>query len=471
VQASRLVIDLSPLRSSTPFRLVFAARVVSLLGIALTTVGVPWQVFDMTRSSLQVSVAAAVVGTTTFAGTLAGGVIADRFDRRTVILLSRGGATLVFAALALNALLPAPQLWLIYLCVGLNGATAVSQSALMAVTPAIVAREQLAAAGALVALSTQIGAVVGPSLAGLLIAGPGLAVNFALCALGSFVTTALLWFLPSLPPQGAPTTHPLQSISEGASFVARHPVVRGVLLIDVAAMVFALPYVLFPQLAIEVFAAGPQAAGLLYTAPAVGAMVAALTSGWTTHVHHSGRVLVASVLAYGAAIAGVGFAGSLPVALALLAVAGACDMVSEVLRRALLAHCTPDHLQARVSGVWLAQATVGPSAGGVEAGVAARLLGPGPAIATGGAVCVVATAALATSLPPLRRVSLRADEWAAHPPEPAPGVPERSPLEPEADIEIEAGVEGTADDPVEGALAGADADGERGDGPDEATGR
>ncbi|PVZ14652.1 enterobactin transporter EntS [Actinomycetospora cinnamomea] len=444
MQASRLMIDLSPLRTSTAFRLVFSARVVSLLGIALTTVGVPWQVFDMTRSSLQVSVAAAVVGTTTFAGTLAGGVIADRFDRRKVILVSRGGATVVFAALAVNAVLPDPQLWLIYLCVGLNGATAVSQSALMAVTPAIVPREQLAAAGALVALSTQVGAVIGPSAAGVLIAGPGLAVNFGLCAAGSLVTTALLWFLPALPPQGAPTARPLHSIAEGASFVAKHPVVRGVLLIDVAAMVFALPYVLFPQLAIEVFSAGPEAVGLLYTAPAVGAMVAALTSGWTTHVHHSGRVLVVAVLAYGAAIAGVGFAGSLPLALAFLAVAGACDMISEVLRRALLAHCTPDHLQGRVSSVWLAQATVGPSAGGVEAGVASRLLGPGPAVATGGAICVVATAALAASLPPLRRVSLRADAWAAHPAEPTPGIPERAPLEPEAEIE------GAVEDPVEG---------------------
>ncbi|GAA4887650.1 enterobactin transporter EntS [Actinomycetospora straminea] len=441
MRASRLMIDLFPLRSSPAFRLVFSARVVSLLGIALTTVGVPWQVFEMTRSSLQVSIASAVVGTTTLAGTLAGGVIADRFDRRTVILLARGGATLVFAVLALNAYVPTPQLWLIYLCVGLNGATAVSQSALMAVTPAIVEREQLAAAGALVALSTQVGAVVGPSLAGLLIAGPGLAVNYALCALGSLITTTLLWFLPSLPPQGAPTARPLRSIAEGASFVARHRVVRGVLLIDVAAMVFALPYVLFPQLVIEVFGAGPEAAGLLYTAPAVGAMIAALTSGWTTHVHRSGRVLVVAVLLYGAAIAGVGLSGSLPLALGFLVVAGACDMISEVLRRALLAHCTPDHLQGRVSSVWLAQATVGPSAGGVEAGVASRLLGPGPAVVAGGAVCVVATAALAASLPPLRRVSLRDDEWAAHP----TGVPEHSPLEPEAEIEPSSDVETDAE--------------------------
>ena len=428
-----LMIDVSPLRASPEFRLVFAARIVSLFGIALTTVGVPWQVYAMTRSSLAVSLAAALVGVTTLVGTLAGGVVSDRYDRRTVILASRGTAAVVFAVLAVNAAVPAPQLWLLYVCVAVNGGTAVSQSALMAVTPAIVPRDQLAAAGALVALSTQVGAVVGPSVAGLLIAGPGLTVNFGLCAAASAVTTALLLFLPSLPPQGGTTARPLAAIREGAAFVARNRVVRGVLLVDVAAMLFALPQVLFPQVVVEVLGRGPEAAGLLYTAPAVGAMVAALTSGWTTTVRRSGRVLLLAVGLYGAAIGLFGLSPALPGdplvwALGFLVVAGAGDMVSEILRRALLADVTPDHLQGRVSSVWLAQATVGPSAGGVEAGIASRLLGPGPAIAAGGAVCVVATAALATFLPPLRWASLHdgAEE------EPPPGVAEHAPLEPEA---------------------------------------
>jgi MFS transporter, ENTS family, enterobactin (siderophore) exporter len=428
-----LMIDVSPLRSSRAFRLVFAARVVSLFGIALTTVGVPWQVYAMTHSSLAVSLAAALVGVTTLVGTLAGGVVSDRVDRRTVILISRGSAAVVFAVLAVNAAVPAPQLWLLYLCVAVNGATAVSQSALMAVTPAIVDRDQLAAAGALVALSTQIGAVVGPSVAGLLIAGPGLTVNFALCAAASAVTTALLWFLPSLPPQGTTTSHPIVAIREGAAFVARNRVVRGVLLVDVAAMLFALPQVLFPQVVVEVFARGPEAAGVLYTAPAVGAMAAALTSGWTTRVRRTGRVLLVAVAAYGIAVGLLGLSPLAPWgdplvwAVGLLAVSGACDMVSEILRRALLADQTPDHLQGRVSSVWLAQATVGPSAGGVEAGLASRLLGPGPAIAAGGAVCLAATVALAAFLPPLRRASLHRDEIE----EPTPGVAEHAPLEQE----------------------------------------
>ncbi len=426
-----LMIDVSPLRSSPEFRLVFAARVVSLFGIALTTVGVPWQVYEMTRSSLHVSLAAALVGGTTLVGTLAGGIVADRWDRRRIILVCRGTAAVVFAALALNAALPAPQLWLIYVCVAVNGGTAVSQSALMAVTPSIVRRDQLAAAGALVALSTQIGAVVGPSIAGLLIAGPGLAVNFGLCAVASAVTTALLWFLPPLKPAGTVTSHPLTSLREGAAFVARNKVVRGVLLVDVAAMLFALPHVLFPQVVIEVLDQGPQAAGLLHTAPAVGAMIAALSSGWTTTVRRSGRVLLVAVGLYGAAIAAFGLSSSLPLALAFLAVAGAADMISEILRRALLADATPDHLQGRVSSVWLAQATVGPSAGGVEAGVASRLLGPGPAIAAGGAVCVVATAALAAVLPPLRRASLHGPAEEPAPEEPVVGIAEHAPLEPE----------------------------------------
>jgi ENTS family enterobactin (siderophore) exporter len=170
--------------------------------------------------------------------------------------------------------------------------------------------------------------------------------------------------------------------------------------------------VLFPQVVVEVLDRGPETAGLLYTAPAVGAMVAALTSGWTTTVRRTGRVLLLAVALYGVAIGLFGLSPLVPVgdplvwAAAFLVVAGACDMVSEILRRALLADVTPDHLQGRVSSLWLAQATVGPSAGGVEAGVAARLLGPGPAIAAGGAVCVVATAALGTLLPALRRASL-----------------------------------------------------------------
>ncbi|MDL5159534.1 enterobactin transporter EntS [Actinomycetospora termitidis] len=429
-----LMIDVSPLRSSAEFRLVFAARVVSLFGIALTTVGVPWQVYDMTRSSLHVSLAAALVGATTLVGTLAGGVVADRWDRRKIILVSRGAAAVVFGVLAVNAAVPNPQLWVLYVCVALNGATAVSQSALMAVTPAIVPREQLAAAGALVALSTQIGAVVGPSVAGLLIAGPGLAVNFGLCAVASAVTTTLLWFLPPLRPSGVITAHPLESLREGAGFVVRNRVVRGVLLVDVAAMLFALPHVLFPQVVVEVLEQGPQAAGLLYTAPAVGAMIAALTSGWTSTVRRTGRVLLIAVGLYGAAIAAFGLSSSLAWALPFLAIAGAADMVSEILRRALLADATPDHLQGRVSSVWLAQATVGPSAGGVEAGVASRLLGPGPAIAAGGAVCVVATAALATFLPPLRQASLHTPEPEE---EPTPGVTDHAPLEPEV-VEVSA---------------------------------
>lgn len=432
-----LMIDVSPLRSSPEFRLVFSARIVSLFGIALTTVGVPWQVYEMTRSSLAVSGAAALVGVTTLVGTLAGGIVADRYDRRKVILLCRGTAAIVFGVLAVNAAIPSPQLWLLYLCVAVNGATAISQSALMAVTPAIVERDQLAAAGALVALSTQIGAVVGPSVAGLLIAGPGLTVNFGLCAVASAVTTTLLWFLPPLKPVGAPTSKPLESLREGASFVAKNRVVRGVLLVDVAAMLFALPQVLFPQVVIEVLERGPEAAGLLYTAPAVGAMIAALTSGWTTTVRHTGRVLLTAVGFYGAAIAAFGLSSGLWWALGFLAVAGATDMISEILRRALLADATPDHLQGRVSSVWLAQATVGPSAGGVEAGVAARLLGPGPAIATGGVVCVVATAALASFLPPLRQASLHTEEEQepeVQPDvvaEPLPGVAEHAPMEPE----------------------------------------
>ena len=172
MQLHHLVIDVAPLRSSRDFRFLFAARVVSLLGLGLSTVALPVQVYGLTGSSLQVAGVAAVLGGSALLATLAGGVLADRYDRRRLILLARGTAAAVFAVLAVNAALPEPQLWVVHACAAANGGTAVSNAALTAATPALVGRERLMAAGALVALSVEIGAVVGPTLAGVVIAGP-----------------------------------------------------------------------------------------------------------------------------------------------------------------------------------------------------------------------------------------------------------------------------------------------------------
>lgn len=403
-----VVVDIGPLRSAPRFRLVFAAQVISMLGTNLTMVAVNLQVYELTRSSLQVGAVAFVFGLSLMVGMLAGGVLADRADRRTVVVSTRAIVVLVFVGLAVNSALPAPHLWVVYLAAVLaGGINGLGGPALLAVVPSLVGPERLAAAASLTALATQFGAVIGPAVAGVVAAGPGLAVCFAADALCFAVSAILLCFLPALPPpeQGR-DQRPIRSIIDGFSFVRGDRVVGGVLLIDTIAMVFAMPNVLFPELGTVHFGGGPETVGLLYSATAAGAFVGALVSGWAGRAARTGVVLAGSVIVYGTAIACLGLTASLWIALAALACAGLADTISEILRRALIQHRTPDRLQGRVGGLFLAQAIVAPGAGNMTAGLLARVLPIHAVPLLGGAVCIAGALLLIHCRPELRRASL-----------------------------------------------------------------
>jgi ENTS family enterobactin (siderophore) exporter len=409
VRLGELVIDITPLRTSRAYRLVFAAQTLTVLTTALTNVAINLHVYQVTGSSVQVGLVSLVFGLALLAGLLAGGVLADRLDRRRLILGTRVLVAVVLAGLAVNAASPHPMLVVIYVAAVLaGGINGLGGSALMSAIPGLVKPAQLTAAGALITVTSQFGAMVGPSVAGLIAAGPGVSACFAIDALGYLVGVALMWFLPSLRPERSPQ-HPLRALVEGFQFVRRNQVIAGLLLIDVWAMVFAMPYSLFPQLGEEVFGGGPSTVGLLYTAPAVGAFVGALASGWTGRTRHSGRALIAAVAVWGLAITGFGLSGQLWLGLLCLAFAGLGDTTSEILRRALLQHYTPDHLQGRVSSLWLAQATSGTAVGNAEAGLAARLLGGAGAVVAGGLVCVFGVGLVAVTMPRLRRASLQGE--------------------------------------------------------------
>ncbi|MFD4668788.1 enterobactin transporter EntS [Lentzea sp. NPDC058450] len=416
-----LVLDVRPLRESRDFRYLFLARLVSLFGIGFTAVAVPVQVYRLTGSSLQVSLVSVAIVVPMLAGTLAGGALADRVDRRRLIVWARGGSVPVFLALALNAVADSPQLWAIYVCVAANSVLAgLSATALMAATPALVGRDQLAAAGALMAITAELGAIAGPSLGGVLIAAFGFTANYLLAAAATLVTTSLVALVRPLPRTGPPPSRPLRSITEGLRFALGSRVITGLLLIDLCIALFATPFALFPELAERTFNGSPGVAGLLYAAPAAGALVAAVASGWTGRVRRTGRFLVGATIAGGLAVMGFGLsAGVLWAALACLAVLGAADTTSEILRRSLLQHHTPDHLQGRVSSLWLAQTNIGPALGNFEAGLLARAVGPVAALVAGGAVCAVSAAGLAAGSPALRQASLR-DAGSGDLPDPAP---------------------------------------------------
>jgi ENTS family enterobactin (siderophore) exporter len=408
VNLGRLVIDVGPLRSSRDFRLLYIGRFVSLLGTALTMLAVSWQLYELTHSSLLVGVNSLATSLATVLGLLKGGVLADRVDRRRVLLATRVPQTAIAGLLAANSLTSEPRLWVIMtLCAAIGLLGGLGGPASSAAVPMLVNRSQLTAAAALIGTATQLGAIIGPALAGALIAGPGVTACFVIDAISFGVFSILLGFLRPMPPSGPRRqTGDLAALRDGFRFVRHNPVVSGVLLIDANAMVFGMPESLFPALATQHFHGDASTFGLMATAPAVGAVLAAISSGWTSRVARPGRVVIGASIVWGAAIVGFGLAADLAVALLFLAVAGAGDVISEVLRSALLQHCTPDDVRGRVTSVWLAQTTAAPGLGNAEAGAAANLVGLTGSVVSGGLICVVGAVVIASLLPSLRHAEL-----------------------------------------------------------------
>ncbi|WP_078626343.1 enterobactin transporter EntS [Streptomyces sp. NRRL S-241] len=409
------VIDIEPLRTSRDFRAIFIARVVSLFGLGMATVALSAQVYGLTRSTFNVAVASMIMSITVLLGSLWGGVMADRTDRRRLIVWARGAAALAFAGLAVNAMLPEPTLWGIYVCVAWDGlATGVSVTALMAVAPTLVRPDQLPAAGALISLTGEIGSVSAPFLGGVLLAlwGPG--PVFAFTAVTTAVTTVLISRIRSLPPvkgeddeeYGADSG----SLLVAFTYAVRNRVVGGLLALGGVMALFNLPVVLFPEMVDRQFHGGEVMLGLLYTAPAVGAVAVSATSGWLTRAARPGRLLIIAAFTGGLSAMGFGLSGNIWVAFALLAVGGAAGTVYEILEYALVQHSTPDRLRGRIVSVITTQGTTGGVVGDVEVAALARWFSPGGAAVVNGAICAVAALAVAIAVPGLRRATLPRDE-------------------------------------------------------------
>jgi MFS transporter, ENTS family, enterobactin (siderophore) exporter len=422
MRVGQMVIDIAPLREHRDFRLLFTGRFLSMAGNAVATTAASWQVFALTRSSLDVGLITLADSAGMMAGLLAGGMLADRHDRRTLMLASRFPLALLGALLMVNSLVPHPAVWAVYaimLAIGLM--SGLGSPASTAAMPAVVGRDQLAAAAALNAMGSQLGNLGGPALAGLLIAGPGLATCYAIDAACFAIFGVTLWFIRPLPPTVRAERPGLRSMAAGFRYVRHNGVVGGMLLVDTSAMIFGMPSALFPALAHQHFGGGSATFGLLTAAPGLGAMVGALTSGWTGRVRRPGLVVIGAGIVWGAAIIGFGLSYNLAEGLAFLALAGLGDLISEVLRNALLQHYTPDPLRGRVSSLYLGQVTSAPALGNVEAGVVAELFSATVSVISGGTACVAGALLLGAAIPALRRATLAVGETTDT--EPTPSVP------------------------------------------------
>lgn len=400
----RLLVDIGPLRRYPAFRRLWLGQLVSQMGSQLTVVAIPYQVYRMTHSSLDVGLVSLLQLGPLLVGSLLGGSIADAFDRRRVLLVTQAGLAVCSLGLALNVAGGRPALWPLFalsaVAAGFSGMDMPTRAS--AIT-ALVDRESLIAANALRQLLFQAALVVGPAVAGLMIARLGVAVAYWADVASFAAAIAAVVSLPSLRPAGGGTPAGLASMVAGLRYLRGQKVLQGVFVVDLNAMIFGMPRALFPAMGIGQFHGGAAAVGALYAAPGAGAVLGALFTGWAGRIRHQGRAVIVAVAVWGLAIAAFGVSSWLPLALGLLAVAGAADVVSAVFRGTMLQYETPDHLGGRLWAIQTAVVAGGPRLGDTEAGVVAAAAGVRFSVVSGGLACVAGVAVIGWLLPAFRR--------------------------------------------------------------------
>lgn len=408
----RLRVDVSPLRESRDFRLLFWAGTVFYLGGMVTYVALPYQLYALTGSNFAVGLLGAVELVPLVGFGLWGGALADHVDRRAMVTLAAAGQVVLTAGLVANALAPRPQVWTIYaLGACLSAAQALQRPSREALIPRTVRHAQLPAAVALSALGAQVGLLAGPALGGLLIQWTGLAWCYAVDATGLVVATILFSRLRPYPALDKGTPPSLRALAEGMRYAVRRRDLLGTYLVDLIAMFVAMPTVLFPALATDVLGQ-PAVLGLLYSAGTAGSLVATITSGWTARVHHHGRAVVLAAAAWGAAVAAAGLAPSAWAIVGLLALAGAADMVSGIFRSTIWHQTIPDGMRGRLAGIEMLSYSIGPLLGQTRAGLAADRWGVRQAIVSGGLLCLLGVGAAAVWLRGFWAYDDRTDEHA-----------------------------------------------------------
>ena len=390
---SSFFVNISLLKQNAHFRWVFIARTISVLAFGILMVAVPVQVHQLTGSTLQVSLAMMLDGCGMFIGLLLGGVLADRFDRRRLILAARGTCGIGFLMLAANGFMTEPSLLVLYIVSAWDGFFgAIGMTALMAATPSLVGRENLPAAGALTMLTTRLAAVIAPAIGGVIIAAWGVNWNYLVAGIGTCLTLVPLRFLPVMQPQswGGEPESPLKSLMGGFQFLFSHKIVGAVVLFGTLQLMTGAVRVLFPTLAFEQFGDDARVVGLMYAAIPLGAMLAASTSGWVHGLIRPGKSFMLCALAAFAAITVIGVVPVLPITLLLLVIFGYLGAISSLLQFTIVQENTPDEALGRVNSLWAAQDVVGESFGAVLIGAVAKFVAPLTAMTLIGGICVSA---------------------------------------------------------------------------------
>lgn len=401
-----LALDLTPLRASRDYRLLFTAQAVSFFGSMMSFVTLPWQMYQLTRSSLAVGLLGVAEFVPILLTAFVGGALADYVDRRRMLRLTEAALAATTALLIINARLAHPHVAVLYVCAALFAAlNGLQRPSLDALAPRLVPAEQIPAVSALNALRGSVGMIGGPALGGVLVVafGPALAYTFDLA---TFVVSLIaLWLMRAAPPPTDAERPSVRAVIEGLRYARSRQELLGTYLVDLNAMFFGMPMALFPAIATSF---GGAAVGLLYASPAVGSLCATLTSGWTKRVERHGLAVAIAAASWGAAIICFGLTARLWLALLCLALAGAADTVSGLFRMTIWNQTIPDHLRGRLAGIELVSYTTGPMLGNTESGLVATIFSVRTSVLSGGILCVVGTGLLMLALPKFLRYDARA---------------------------------------------------------------
>jgi MFS family permease len=407
---ARLAIDLTPVRAHPSFRWFWLGQAAKDLGAGVVAVALPFQIYDLTGSTLAVAAISFVELVPLITLTLVGGALADAVDRRRLLLWTQAGMALVGVGLLVNASLAEPNVAVIFVlaffsasffCLGIGG--------MRSIMPRLVPQEQIPAASVLESISSSFASVAGPALGGVLIGSVGLTTTYAL-DLGTFALgIASIFVLPRIPPVADADRPSIRSIVEGFRYVRRQPVVLGFMLVDVNAMIFGMPMALFPAIATHKYG-NPALVGYMYAAPYAGALVSSIGSGWMRHVRRQGFAVAVAASAWGIAIAAFGFSDTFWLGLVLLALAGAADNISAVFRSIIMLSATPEALRGRLTGIEFMQVASAPTLGNVEAGVVASLTSLRFSIVSGGILTVAGTILISLAFPALIRYDAKRDK-------------------------------------------------------------
>jgi MFS family permease len=392
-----ITVDLTPLKISRDYRLLFFGQLISFFGSMMTFVVIPVQMYQLTGSPFMVGMIYAVEFIPMVILSFIGGALADAVDRRMMLRITEVGQTCVTGILLINALLPNPQIWILFIGVAIHAAlSALQRPSFEALIQQIMPSELMSAVSALNSIRFSIGFIISPAIAGIIIVQFGAKVAYTIDLFTFIASLIAVWMISAVPAMSDAEKPSLQSIIKGFKYAWSRQELLGTYIIDINVMFFAMPMALFPSLADKF---GESSVGLFYSATGLGPLIASLTSGWTKNIHRHGLFVMLAAGLWGVAIIFFGFAESLWLSLGFLTLAFFFDMISGIFRGTIWNQTIPRRLRGRLASLEMISYLTGPMLGNAKAGVLADYFGVKFAIVTGGILSVVGTIALAFFLP------------------------------------------------------------------------